>query len=198
MNDPIRIPPLRSINSSDGCKVREPVAVPPDSIHIPATASRNSAVRAPRLPLPINQPRARLLDGFQVQRLFLDDLDLAFGRQAQHDEMFAHDVIPIRHNSFVAQSYQRINFRRAARRHPAGKQGDKRHQQRERRERQRVGRAHAEQQLLDKSRHPSAPQNPSHTRKRQLRSLADNQPNTSSLAPSASRMPISRVRCATT
>jgi hypothetical protein len=38
----------------------------------------------------------------RVQRQFLDDFDLAFRRQAQHSEVLAHDVIPIRHNSFVA------------------------------------------------------------------------------------------------
>jgi hypothetical protein len=42
------------------------------------------------------------IGGFQVQRQFLDDFDLAFGRQAQHGEMFAHDVVPIRHSSVVA------------------------------------------------------------------------------------------------
>src|SRR5215472_4941681 len=33
-----------------------------------------------------------LVGGFQMQRLFFDDLDLAFGRQAQDREMLAHDV----------------------------------------------------------------------------------------------------------
>src|SRR5262245_36765760 len=41
-----------------------------------------------------------------MQRLFLDDFDLAFRRQTQHGEMFAHSVIPIRHTSFVEQCNQ--------------------------------------------------------------------------------------------
>src|SRR5262249_18296244 len=41
-------------------KPAQPMAVPPDSIRIPATASRNIARRASRLPLPINHRRARL------------------------------------------------------------------------------------------------------------------------------------------
>src|SRR5215813_4934145 len=36
------------------------------------------------------------ISGFQMQRLFLDDFDLAFRRQAHHGEMLAHDVVPIR------------------------------------------------------------------------------------------------------
>jgi hypothetical protein len=40
-----------------------------------------------------------LVGGFQMQRLFFDDLDLAFGRQAQDREVFAHDVVPIRIHS---------------------------------------------------------------------------------------------------
>jgi hypothetical protein len=34
--------------------------------------------------------------GFQAQRQFLNDFDFALGRQAQHCEMFAHDLFPIR------------------------------------------------------------------------------------------------------
>jgi hypothetical protein len=39
------------------------------------------------------------VSGFQAQRQILNDFDLAFGRRAQHGEMFAHDMIPIRHNN---------------------------------------------------------------------------------------------------
>ncbi len=43
--------------------------------------------------------------GFHVERELFNDFDLAFGRQSQRGEMFAHDVVPVRHSSVVAQGF---------------------------------------------------------------------------------------------
>ena len=97
-------------------------------------------------------PARRLADGLEVQRRLLDDFDLAFGRQAQRGEMFAHDLLPMRHRSFVAQGNQWINLRRAPRRDPAGEQRNQREQDSDSNECQGVGCANAKEKSLQDAR----------------------------------------------
>ena len=128
-------------------KLSRTVLKPSRSGDAPAQAANRETQRyLPRRQLRQTIRERVFVGGSQAHRLFLDDLDLAFGRQAQHGEMFAHDVVPIRQSSFMAQGYERINFRRAPRRQPTSQQRNCQQEQRDHRKGQRISRAHVEQQ----------------------------------------------------